>query len=78
MLGCIDCGDSADPGLLHFDHRPGTTKLFNPADTKGTYLDLLAEIEKCDVRCGSCHRRRHWSDGDYDHLDLEAVRGAKR
>lgn len=58
--GCIDCGFRDDPARLHFDHRPGTVKLFELGPSKHKAIPvLLAEIEKCDVRCPSCHRKRH-------------------
>ena len=56
---CVDCGE-ADPIVLEFDHRGDkkfdiSTKLYC-----GTSLETLKmEIEKCDVRCANCHRRRH-------------------
>jgi hypothetical protein len=58
--GCIDCGYREEAARLHFDHRNGTVKLFNPSDgVKRPWSVLLAEIEKCEIRCGSCHSRRH-------------------
>lgn len=58
--GCVDCGFDADPTLLHFDHRPGTVKEFEPAaGAHRTWEKMLAEVAKCDVRCVSCHRKRH-------------------
>lgn len=56
--GCADCGTTE--GDLHFDHRPGTVKLFNVAHGVGhSWAKLLAEIAKCDVRCSPCHGKRH-------------------
>lgn len=56
--GCIDCGTR--DGLLAFDHRPGTVKWFNvAAGVHRTLPILIAEIEKCDVRCPRCHALRH-------------------
>lgn len=58
--GCIDCGYRKDPARLHFDHRDGTVKEFNIAVGWGASWErLLAEIEKCEVRCNPCHERRH-------------------
>jgi hypothetical protein len=54
---CVDCGET-DPLVLEFDHL--RDKIFNI----GTGLDgrswqaVLAEIEKCEVVCSNCHRRR--------------------
>jgi hypothetical protein len=61
LNGCIDCGES-DSRCLDFDHRDPSEK------TKGISEAILnagwsrakvfAEIDKCDVRCSNCHRKR--------------------
>jgi hypothetical protein len=57
---CVDCGES-DVRCLEFDHRDRATKT---ADISRLFKDvaswsvILAEIEKRDVRCANCHRRR--------------------
>ena len=53
--GCFDCGYKEYPEALQFDHVSGTKK-----GIIGQFLDkswgkLLAEIEKCEVRCANCH-----------------------
>lgn len=57
---CIDCGEK-DPIVLEFDHRVPEEK-FKPVSVmiSGHYSwkRVLAEIEKCDVRCANCHRRK--------------------
>lgn len=59
-VGCVDCGYADDPAELHFDHRDGETKEFNIAVGWGLSLTrIVAEIEKCEVRCNPCHQRRH-------------------
>jgi hypothetical protein len=55
--GCADCG--TDEGRLDLDHRDGEVKLFNPSQQKSLSPRFLAEVAKCDVRCISCHARRH-------------------
>ena len=56
---CVDCGES-DPVVLDFDHVRGqktesvTRMLMAGYSTK----TLLKEIEKCEVRCANCHRRK--------------------
>jgi hypothetical protein len=54
---CSDCGET-DPLVLEFDHL--RDKSFNIA--KGlrdhSWAAVLAEIDKCDVVCANCHRRR--------------------
>jgi 5-methylcytosine-specific restriction endonuclease McrA len=57
---CLDCGEP-DPIVLEFDHRVRNSKVFNIGDAiqKGFALTkVVAEIEKCDVRCANCHRRK--------------------
>jgi hypothetical protein len=54
--GCVDCGYTKHAVALQFDHR---------GDKKGNVSDLIrsdyswstimAEINKCDVRCANCH-----------------------
>jgi hypothetical protein len=57
---CVDCGE-ADLRVLELDHEDPAQK----AATVGRLVTLslpwptvLAEIEKCSVRCANCHRRR--------------------
>lgn len=56
---CVDCGES-DPVVLEFDHRDPTTKRANVSRLIHTSViaTVRTEIEKCDVRCGNCHRIR--------------------
>lgn len=57
---CVDCGED-DPVVLEFDHVQ-TDKVASISDLvhKGYKLELIvAEIEKCEVRCANCHRRAH-------------------
>jgi hypothetical protein len=55
--GCLDCGET-DPLVLGFDHRG--VKAFNVCSALNgrRWEAVLSEIEKCDVRCANCHRRR--------------------
>jgi len=61
LLGhpCVDCGE-ADPVVLDFDHRDPSLKRIDVPQLAAhqTWASVLQEIEKCDVRCASCHRRR--------------------
>jgi hypothetical protein len=57
---CQVCGES-DPVVLEFDHRDRTTKHFAIANAprRGVSIPVfLAEIEKCDILCANCHRRK--------------------
>jgi hypothetical protein len=56
---CIDCGE-ADPVVLEFDHvrgvkRAAVERLVAVGCSRAA---LIAEFEKCVVRCANCHRRR--------------------
>jgi hypothetical protein len=56
---CVDCKES-DPVVLTFDHVRGK-KSFHVANMLASgrnWKTILAEIEKCDVRCFNCHMRR--------------------
>jgi len=56
---CVDCGE-ADPVVLEFDHRDPNTKANGVGRLVHTTTlpAVRVEIEKCDVRCGNCHRIR--------------------
>ena len=57
---CIDCGET-DPAVLDLDHVKGkkrdnvSTLIF----TNGaSWKSVEEEIDKCEVRCANCHRRK--------------------
>ena len=55
---CVDCGE-ADPLVLDFDHmgdKEFTIGLM--VNQTGSFNKVLSEMEKCQVRCSNCHRRR--------------------
>ena len=55
---CVDCGEP-DPILLEFDHVKG-----QKVSDIGTMIShyswsrILEELEKCEIRCANCHRRK--------------------
>lgn len=53
------CGE-ADPRCLDFHHIDPTTKknLVSVLAWAGSMKSLLAEIEKCEVQCANCHRKK--------------------
>ena len=52
---CSICGTCE--GILDFHHRDPTTKKFNVGDLNRIIEKILAEIDKCDVVCRSCHNK---------------------
>lgn len=57
---CVDCGES-NIVLLEFDHVSGDTKKDDVANMLNRgfgWEKILAEIQKCDVRCANCHRMK--------------------
>ncbi len=54
--GCADCGET-DPIVLEFDHQH--SKAHNVATMMHhSFETIIAEMEKCEVVCANCHRRR--------------------
>jgi hypothetical protein len=56
---CVDCGER-DIVTLQFDHRDRATKLQDVSllVIGKSWSIVSREIEKCEVRCANCHRRR--------------------
>jgi hypothetical protein len=53
---CIDCGET-DPIVLEFDHRGD--KIYSVSEMRTQSLDSVKEeINKCDVRCANCHKKK--------------------
>ncbi len=77
---CIECGED-DIIVLEFDHRTQTTKRFDVMSaTHGhSWKTILEEIQKCDVLCANCHKRRtakmmNWTT----RLEIAAVQKEKQ
>ena len=54
---CTDCGER-DPVVLEFDHLRDKAFSIGAKLTDMTWDAIVAEIEKCEVVCANCHRRR--------------------
>jgi hypothetical protein len=55
---CVDCGES-DPLVLEFDHVRGQKEFDVGSELPDrNWESILEEIEKCEVVCSNCHRRR--------------------
>lgn len=55
---CVDCGES-DIVVLEFDHLRDKRAVVGDLVTSGYSLEKVKrEIDKCEVVCANCHRRR--------------------
>lgn len=54
---CADCGN-ADIRVLQFDHVERGPDNRRISSLIGTHKKLLAELERCEVRCANCHMIR--------------------
>jgi hypothetical protein len=60
---CIDCSES-DPIVLDFDHKNQKTKfktIHQMLSGHYSWSSVLREIDKCEVRCANCHRRKTYT-----------------
>lgn len=57
---CVDCGET-DPLVLEFDHRDPSTKVdvvSNLCKNYHNWNKVQQEIDKCDIRCANCHKKK--------------------
>ncbi len=55
---CAECGES-DPRVLEFHHRHGKDMAVSAMVSSGyPVATIQAEINKCDVLCANCHRKK--------------------
>ena len=54
---CVDCGET-DPVVLEFDHLRDKRFAIRLSAHGRNWQTILDEIEKCEVVCANCHRRR--------------------
>lgn len=60
---CIDCGEM-DPVVLEFDHKIPEIKYKTIAKMLSghySWKSVLDEIQKCDIRCANCHKRKTYT-----------------
>lgn len=66
---CVDCGES-DLVVLEFDHLGGKSFTVSAGMKTRSWAAVLSEIEKCEVVCVNCHRRRTAIRGGFRRLAL--------
>jgi len=54
---CVDCAER-DPIVLEFDHIKVKLMAVSKLISHGSINNIKLEIEKCEVRCANCHRRK--------------------
>lgn len=54
--GCVDCGEK-DVRCLEFDHVRGEKVSSVGHMTRFKHEKLIAEMDKCEVRCANCHKK---------------------
>lgn len=73
---CVDCGEP-DIVVLDFDHRDPEKKsdtIQAMIHSSYSWNTIMKEINKCDVRCANCHRRRTARQfGSYKLVDREGI-----
>ena len=76
---CVDCGEE-DPIVMEFDHLPGYDKKYEVSGMiiKGYAIETIKkEIDKCDVVCANCHKRRTSKRGNWYRYKLSQEQSGK-
>lgn len=60
---CVHCSES-DIRVLEFDHLGNKRENISAMVGKRTIGEILKEIDKCQVLCCNCHRRKTCADDD--------------
>ena len=58
---CADCGNRFETCCMDFDHKDGSSKLFNIGTMFAHHysMELIKEeLAKCELVCANCHRIR--------------------
>lgn len=66
---CKDCGIS-DRMVLEFDHLKDKKYSICALIRSKAWKDILPEINKCDVVCANCHRKRTLERGNFTRYRL--------
>lgn len=74
---CVICGEN-DPVVLEFDHVDADDKIntiCNMVRGATTMVDLEIEMDKCQVLCANCHRRKTASQFGFYKLNMHFLLG---
>jgi hypothetical protein len=68
---CLDCGES-DPIVLEFDHVAEKMASISALIANTAPIRMVdAEIERCEIVCANCHRRRTATRAGWRRADLQ-------
>jgi hypothetical protein len=76
MQPCVDCGEQ-DPVVLDFDHVDPNHKRQTVsflARSGYPWATVMAEVDKCQIRCANCHRRRTAIQFDWPKVAISRAR----
>jgi NAD-dependent dihydropyrimidine dehydrogenase PreA subunit len=58
---CADCGLVFPVAVFEFHHRDPRAKELTFTKLRGrAWKTITTELDKCDLLCANCHRKRHW------------------
>lgn len=61
---CVDCG-IVDPVVFEFDHKNHKEKFKSISRMLSghySWKSVMKEINKCEIRCANCHRRKTYKE----------------
>ncbi len=74
---CLDCGlEDECYAVYDFHHRDPNTKTTGIAKLLQLHNfneKITCELDKCDLLCSNCHRRRHYKDKNYKGRPVERI-----
>ena len=71
---CVDCGEK-DLAVLEFDHTgqiPKFKAISHLIKDQVSLIKLQEEIDKCEVRCANCHRRKTAKDFKWFRIQMRS------
>lgn len=68
---CADCGNSYPYYVMDFDHLEDKVENVSSLSATGRIGALKREIEKCEIVCTNCHRKR-----THDRLSISPLSSA--
>jgi len=70
---CMICGYANNLAALEFHHRDPSQKEYQLGVRKisnSSIIDLMVELDKCDLLCSNCHKETHYKDLEFSKVEL--------